>query len=114
MVRRDESRARIIASVISTVAAIVTVNVAAMMSSAAYRVKVPMLLPVDASQDELVALQLDMLQDEVMALQQDIQLIYHSIIWLSRLMFTIAIGVLGLAVSNFIKKPKRQEEREEQ
>ena len=78
--------------------------------------------PAKALQLTLLSREMDNLkanyQSSLESTRQEIGRIYDLNKWFIGLMFTMAIGLLSLAVSNFIKKPEkppeRQEERKEQ
>jgi len=78
--------------------------------------------PAKALQLTLLSREMDNLkanyQSNLESTRQEIGRIYDLNKWFIGLMFTMAIGLLSLAVSNFIKKPEkppeRQEERKEQ
>lgn len=74
--------------------------------------------PARALQLTLLSREMDNLkanyQSDLESTRQEIGRIYDLNKWFIGLMFTMAIGLLSLAVSNFIKKPERQEERKEQ
>jgi len=53
-------------------------------------------------------------QSDFEGIRQEIQRIYDLNKWFIGLMFTMAIGLLSLAVSNFVKTPERHEEHREQ
>lgn len=52
-------------------------------------------------------------QSDFESMRQEIGRIYDLNKWFIGLMFTMAIGLLSLAVSNFIKKPEKPPERQE-
>lgn len=50
-------------------------------------------------------------QDELESTREEIDRVYDQNKWFLGLMFTMAIGLIGLAVSNFLTKPKGESEK---
>ena len=74
--------------------------------------------PARALQLTLLSQEMDNLkaryQSDLESTRQEIARIYDLNKWFIGLMFTMAIGLLSLAVSNFVKTPEKREERREQ
>jgi len=74
--------------------------------------------PARALQLTLLSQEMDNLkaryQSDLESTRQEIARVYDLNKWFIGLMFTMAIGLLSLAVSNFVKTPEKREERREQ